>query len=126
VVGLSIPYKPRGPVSLLIALRSLLGEDFYTAYFQQPGVAEAELEPDVRTTMRMRPGSVSGDAPADRAKAQPVVPQGGGFLDIMLDPETLPACYPRGSLCRVRASTQYANSSSPRSLRRYSRRSSTA
>ncbi len=91
VVGLSVPFIPRGPVSVLTAMRSLLGEGFYMAYFQQPGVAEAELERDVRTTMRMLLYSVSGDAPADRAEAQPVVPQGGGFLDIMLAPETLPA-----------------------------------
>jgi epoxide hydrolase A/B len=61
------------------------------AYFQQPGVVEAELERDVRTTMRTCLYSVSGDAPADRAEAQPVVPQAGGFLDIMLAPETPPA-----------------------------------
>jgi pimeloyl-ACP methyl ester carboxylesterase len=74
VVGLSVPYIPRGPVSILTAMRSLLGEGFYMAYFQQPGVAEAEFERDVRTTMRMCLYSVSGDAPADRAEAQPVVP----------------------------------------------------
>ena len=91
VVGLSVPYIPRGPVNFLTAMRSLLGEGFYMVYFQQPGIAEAELERDVRTTMRKCLYSASGDAPADRAEAQPVVPQGGGFLDIMLDPETLPA-----------------------------------
>ena len=91
VVGLSVPYRPRGPVSMLTAVRSLLCEGFYMAYFQQPGVAEAELERDVRTTMRMLLYSLSGDARAGRAEAQPVVPQGGGFLDIMLAPETLPA-----------------------------------
>ena len=91
VVGLSVPYIPRGPVSILTAMRSLLGEGFYMAYFQQPGVAEAELERDVRTTMRMLLYSLSGDAPADRAVAQPVVPQGGGIRDILLAPETLPA-----------------------------------
>jgi len=90
VVGLSVPYFPRGPVSLLTAMRSLLGEGFYMAYFQQPGVAEAELERDVRTTMRMLLYSASGDAPADRRASQPVVPQGGGILDILLAPETLP------------------------------------
>ena len=91
VAGLSVPYIPRGPVSFLTAIRSLLGERFYMAYFQQPGVAEAELESDVRTTMRTCLYSVSGDAPVGRAEAQPVVPQAGGFLDIMLAPETLPA-----------------------------------
>ena len=91
VVGLSVPYIPRGPVNFLTAMRSLLGEGFYMVYFQQPGIAEAELERDVRTTIRTLLYSVSGDALADRGAPQPIVPQGGGFLDIMLDPETLPA-----------------------------------
>ncbi len=91
VVGLSVPYIPRGPVSVLTAMRSLLGEGFYMAYFQQPGVAEAELERDVRTTIRTFLYSASGDAPADRGASQPVVPQGGGILDVLRTPETLPA-----------------------------------
>ena len=91
VVGLSVPYRPRGPVSMLSAARSVLGEGFYMAYFQQPGVAEAELERDVRTTMRTLLYTASGDAPTGRAEAPLVVPQAGGFLDIMLDPQTLPS-----------------------------------
>jgi pimeloyl-ACP methyl ester carboxylesterase len=93
VVGLSVPYLPRGPVSMLTAMRALLGEGFYMAYFQQPGVAEAELERDVRKTMRMFLYSASGDIPVERAgveQPQPVVPAGGGILDIMRDPENLP------------------------------------
>jgi len=91
VVALSVPYRPRGPASLLTAMRSVLGEGFYMAYFQQPGVAEAELERDVRTTMRMFLYTASGDAPAGRAEAPLVVPQAGGLLDILLDPQTLPS-----------------------------------
>jgi pimeloyl-ACP methyl ester carboxylesterase len=91
VAGLSIPYIPRGPVSFLTAMRMMLGEGFYMAYFQQPGVAEAELERDVCTTMRMLLYSGSGDAPADKVAPQWVVPEAGGFLDILLYPETLPA-----------------------------------
>jgi pimeloyl-ACP methyl ester carboxylesterase len=76
---------------MLTAVRSVLGEGFYMAYFQQPGVAEAELERDVRTTMRKLLYTASGDAPAGRAEAPLVVPQGGGILDILLDPQTLPS-----------------------------------
>ncbi|MGH7870505.1 MAG: alpha/beta fold hydrolase, partial [Candidatus Dormibacteraceae bacterium] len=46
VAGLSVPYLPRGPFSPLTAMRSTLGEGAYIAYFQTPGVAEAELERD--------------------------------------------------------------------------------
>jgi pimeloyl-ACP methyl ester carboxylesterase len=90
VAGLSIPYIPRGEVSFLSIMRSILGEGFYMAYFQQPGVAEAELERDVRTTLRQLLYSGSADAPADKVAQQWVIPQGAGFLDIMLNPETLP------------------------------------
>jgi hypothetical protein len=36
---------------------------FYQLYFQAPGVAEAELERDVRRAIRRMLYSVSGDAP---------------------------------------------------------------
>jgi pimeloyl-ACP methyl ester carboxylesterase len=90
VVGISVPYIPRGPVSFLSAMRSLLGEGFYMVYFQQPGIAEKELERDVRTTMRKFLSSTSDDAPVNTEAAQPVVPQGGGILDIIHSPQTLP------------------------------------
>jgi pimeloyl-ACP methyl ester carboxylesterase len=92
VILLSVPYLPRGPVSLLTAMRAVLGEGFYMAYFQTPGVAEAELERDVRTTMRKFLYSASGDVPQPQdGPPQPVVPAGQGILDIMVDPQSLPA-----------------------------------
>ena len=91
VVGLSVPYMPRGAASFLAMMRGMLGERFYMAYFQQPGVAEAELERDVRTTFRKLLYSNSGDAPADRLSPVWIVPEGKGFLDLFLYPETLPA-----------------------------------
>jgi pimeloyl-ACP methyl ester carboxylesterase len=77
---------------MLTAMRAALGDGFYMVYFQQPGVAEAGLERDVRKTMRMLLYSASGDAPrSPSAPPQPVIPPGKGFLDIMIDPEQLPA-----------------------------------
>lgn len=90
VIALSVPYHPRGPVSTLSAMRSRLGEGFYMAYFQRPGVAEAEFERDVRTTIRKFLYWASGDAPQDGPR-QPVVPAGQGLLDSMSDPQALPA-----------------------------------
>ncbi len=82
VIGLSVPYSPRGHASMLTAMRSVLGNGFYMSYFQQPGVAEAEFERDVRTTMRkFLTANLSGAA---------VVPEGKGMLDVMSEPETLP------------------------------------
>jgi pimeloyl-ACP methyl ester carboxylesterase len=61
---------------------------FYQLYFQTPGVAEAELERDVRSTIRRLAYGGSGDAPARETIA--MVPRQGGFLHHMTDPETLP------------------------------------
>lgn len=90
VVGLSVPYLPRGPVSMLTAMRALLGEGFYMNYFQAPGVADAELARDVETTMRQLLFSASGDVPLAGEPGQPVVPPGQGFLDLLVEPPTLP------------------------------------
>ena len=91
VVGLSVPYLPRGPMSMLTAMRAVLGDGFYMAYFQAPGVADAELARDVPTTIRKLLYSASGDAPRGAEPAQPVVPPGRGFLDILVEPPALPA-----------------------------------
>jgi len=88
VVGLSVPYVPRGPMSMLQAMRSMLGDGFYMQYFQAPGVADAELARDVRMTVRKMLYGASGDAP--EAGLQPVVPEGMGMLDLAPEPPSLP------------------------------------
>jgi pimeloyl-ACP methyl ester carboxylesterase len=55
-------------------------------YFQEPGVADEELNRDPRRTLRMLLYTASGDAPL----TEPVVPPGGGFLDYCQEPDTLP------------------------------------
>jgi epoxide hydrolase A/B len=69
---------------------------FYQLYFQEPGVAEAELQRDVRQTIRRLAYSGSGDAPG-RAEtfAKPdavgMVPRRGGFLSRTVEPSALPS-----------------------------------
>ena len=63
VALLSVPYLPRGDADTLTALTELLGPDNYQAYFQEPGVAEAALEADVRSTVVGTLIGGSGDAP---------------------------------------------------------------
>jgi pimeloyl-ACP methyl ester carboxylesterase len=63
-------------------MRQALGDGFYMVYFQQPGVADAELSRDPRQTFTRLLYSASGDGPA----GVPVVPPGGGFLDICAEP----------------------------------------
>ena len=88
VASLSVPYFPRLPVSIRAGLVEALGNRVYMQYFQEPGVAEEELERDVRTTMRRMLYGWSGDAPGN--PKEPVVPSGGGFLDIVDDTDRLP------------------------------------
>jgi pimeloyl-ACP methyl ester carboxylesterase len=61
---------------------------FYQLYFQEPGVAEAEFERDVRQTFL----KLLAGGPRERPVSGPVgmVPRGGGFLSDRPTPATLP------------------------------------
>src|SRR5204862_1534889 len=61
VIGLSVPYWPRRPVRPTTAMPQTDDAQFYQLYFQTPGVAEPELERDVRLTIRRVLYSASGD-----------------------------------------------------------------
>ncbi len=64
VAGLSVPYSGRLNVPTIDLWRNIYHEKFfYQVYFQKEGVAEAELEADVRTSLRKIYYSISGDAP---------------------------------------------------------------
>jgi pimeloyl-ACP methyl ester carboxylesterase len=86
VIALSVPYRPRGSAAPIATLRSVLGESFYMVYFQEPGVADAELSRDPERTFRNVLYSLSGDAPG-----MTLIPAGGGFLDAGSEPPSLPA-----------------------------------
>jgi len=60
---LSVPYIPRGSTDSLSALTQRLGPHNYQAFFQEPGVAEAVLEADVRATVEGILLGGSGEAP---------------------------------------------------------------
>jgi pimeloyl-ACP methyl ester carboxylesterase len=88
VVGLSVPFAGRPKGSPLARMRQLFdGSFFYMLYFQEPGVAEVELEADIRRTLRMFYYSISGEA---AGKAMQPAPPDSKFLDTLLDCETLP------------------------------------
>jgi pimeloyl-ACP methyl ester carboxylesterase len=88
VVGLSVPYRPRGARSPLAAYRDADGPQFYQLYFQAPGEAEADLQRDVRSSIRLILYAASGDS---RVIPSMMVPQGGRFLAETPVPEELPA-----------------------------------
>jgi pimeloyl-ACP methyl ester carboxylesterase len=89
VVGMSVPFSPPGPVNLLEGLRKAGVHTFYMQYFQTPGVAEMELERDVAMSIRRIHYNGSGDGP-DRIAFGLLQPN-QGFLDNLVDPETLPS-----------------------------------
>jgi arylsulfatase len=90
VIGLSVPYTPRGPQNPLTLMRSFLGEGFYIVYFQKTGVADTEMARDVRTTFLRLLYSVSGDCPG-AGEEPPVVPEGKTFVEALQEPASLPA-----------------------------------
>ena len=63
VALLSVPYLPRGDSDLLTSLTELLGPNNYQVFFQEPGVAEAAFEADVRASILGGLIGSSGDAP---------------------------------------------------------------
>jgi pimeloyl-ACP methyl ester carboxylesterase len=94
VIGLSVPYWPRRPVRPTSAMPQTEEVMFYQLYFQSPGIAEAELERDVRQTIRRVLYSASGDrvrsALGARTGEVGMVPRQGGFLSQMVEPDALP------------------------------------
>jgi pimeloyl-ACP methyl ester carboxylesterase len=89
VVGMSVPWTPSGYIDFVSALEKLGIRNFYIQYFQTPGVAEAELERDVRASLRRLYYTASGDM-RERDKGFAQLPEGGGILDNTVDPPALP------------------------------------
>ncbi|HVN29239.1 MAG TPA: alpha/beta hydrolase [Candidatus Binataceae bacterium] len=89
---LSVPYSPRGTRRPTESFRIMGGkEEFYINYFQQPGRAEAEIEPDVRGWLLGFYYMASGDAPAsERGATIATIPAGGKLRDRLKIPEKLP------------------------------------
>ena len=91
VVGISVPFQRRGPSLPIPRMRErFAGMFFYMLYFQEPGVADAELNADPRTTMR-RMLSL-GSAPQDPdASFAALADDGRCFLERLPEPERLPS-----------------------------------
>jgi pimeloyl-ACP methyl ester carboxylesterase len=87
VVGLSVPFRGRGPARPTEALAHRFGPGYYMLHFQTPGVADAELAADPRATFRRLLSATSGGTPPPL----PVVGPSGSFLDVMPEPDELPS-----------------------------------
>ena len=91
VIGLSVPFRPRANARPTSMMPKTADAQFYQLYFQQPGLAEAELERDPRATVRAMLYAASGDASGAGAGAGiGMVPHGGGLLQGLEAPQTLP------------------------------------
>jgi pimeloyl-ACP methyl ester carboxylesterase len=94
VIGLSVPFIRRGLVPPTSRMPRSDDATFYQLYFQKPGVAEAELERDVHTSIAKLLFSASGDVPRRGTGGSGqvgMVPHQGGFLSRMVSPSVLPA-----------------------------------
>lgn len=89
VGALSVPFSPRSPVQPMPAMRELFkGQFFYQLYFQEPGVAEAEFEKDIRTALKKF--LVMGAGETDLSTL-PVRGPDADLLSALPDPDVLPA-----------------------------------
>jgi len=92
VAGLSVPYTgvpSRSFREMYEAIFTRQKRFFYQHYFQEPGVAEREMEADVRNSLRRFYYAISGDAPDGTWPSDKVV--GDTLLARLPDPDPFPA-----------------------------------
>ncbi len=90
VVGMSVPYVPRSAAPPTQIWRQVFADQFfYIVYFQEPGVADAELGADPARTMRR---TLAGLATRNDLTPDPDAGKldGRGFVDRMPEPDGLP------------------------------------
>ncbi len=90
VVGLSVPPVPRPRTPPTQAFRRIFGDNFfYMLYFQEPGVADVDLDRDPAATMtRMLAGLRPREPQAAALRMTRPGPQ--GYVERLPEPEALP------------------------------------
>lgn len=89
---LSVPYAPPGGPRPTDAFAAIGGdEEFYVGYFQEPGRAEAEIEPDVRGWLAGFYASLSADTMADAGGESPFFVPAGRRMSDRFVRDALPA-----------------------------------
>lgn len=90
VAGLSVPPTPRSQLPPTQAFRKVFGDHFfYMLYFQEPGVADAELNADPAKVIRRMIGGLRGSD--DRAAALRMARPGPeGFVERLPEPNGRP------------------------------------
>jgi len=91
IVGLNFPPAPRGKLPPTQAFRKMVGDSFlYMLYFQQPGVADNELDQNPARALRR---IISFDLPAladPDVAMRMIAPGPTGFIDRLPEPQALP------------------------------------
>ncbi len=91
VVGMSVPFVPRGPMPPVQAMRALVGDNFfYMLYFQEPGVADADLGADPARTMRGMLAGLGDPAGVGAGMGPGGTEDRRGFVERLYQPERLP------------------------------------
>jgi len=91
VMTMSVPLLPRGPMSPIELFQMAFGESFfYMLYFQEPGVADADLGRDPADTMTRMLAGLTVPKDADLGASGLSAPDGTGFVDRLPRPDGLP------------------------------------
>jgi len=91
VMGLSVPFVPRPAAPPTELMRAIFaGRFFYFLYFQEPGVADADLAADTGETMRRMLAGLQVDHADGGELSGLSAPDGTGFVDRLPPVPTLP------------------------------------
>jgi pimeloyl-ACP methyl ester carboxylesterase len=91
VVGMSVPFLPRAPLPTITLLRQIYANAFfYMVYFQEPGVADAELSADPARTMRRMLAGLAADQFSGADRAAMSADDERGFIARLPEPKALP------------------------------------
>ena len=96
VMGLSVPFWRTSPA--IVNPPGLDDRFWYIRYFQEPGIAEAELERDVEHSLLSIYYTLSADAPPASFMKQTEFPRASKLLDTMVTPKQLPPWLTREDL----------------------------
>ena len=98
VLGLSVPYFRGSAVKGAISPKGMDDQFWYIRYFQEPGVAEADLEADLEKSLLAIYYSLSADSPPQTWMNQLKQPRSARMSDALLLPDELPGWLTREDL----------------------------
>jgi pimeloyl-ACP methyl ester carboxylesterase len=91
VMTMSVPLLPRGPMSPIQLFQMAFGDSFfYMLYFQEPGVADADLGRDPAETMTRMLAGLTVPEGGELDTSGLSAPEGTGFVDRLPKVEQLP------------------------------------